>query len=164
TSSDGRAKSIYAPRAPGQARALRAAYAQAGVRPRDIALVEAHGTGTKAGDVAEFEALRTVYREDAADRPRCAIGSVQSQIGHTKAAGGAGGMIKAVLALAHKVLPPTLKVDAPNPELAIEESPFYLPGTAQPWVSPAGTPRRAAVCSFGFGGSNYHAVLEEYGP
>ena len=141
SSSDGRAKSVYAPRAEGQAQALRRAYAAAGYGPETVELVEAHGTGTKAGDVAEFEALRTVFDEPgAADRQWCALGSVKSQIGHTKAAAGAAGLFKAVMALHHKVLPPTIKVERPNPKLELEESPFYLNTEARPWVRGARPP------------------------
>ena len=161
TSSDGRARSIYAPLPHGQARALRNAYETAGVSPTTIELVEAHGTGTKAGDASEFEALRMVYEEAGAARGATALGSVKSNIGHTKAAAGAAGLIKAALALAHKVVPPTIKVEAPNPALSIETSPFHLPTEARPWLRGA-HPRRAAVSAFGFGGSNFHAVLEEY--
>jgi len=163
TASDGRAKSVYAPLPAGQARALRAAYAQAKVRPREIGLLEAHGTGTKAGDLAEVEALRTVYREDSSDPAWCALGTVKSQLGHTKAAAGAAGMMKAALALHHKVLPPTLKVDRPHPSMQIEESPFAISGEAQPWISDAGKKRLAGVSSFGFGGSNFHVVMAEQG-
>jgi PfaD family protein len=163
TSSDGKAKSIYAPLPGGQARALRDAYARAGVRPSSIELVEAHGTGTKAGDACEVEALASVFREDRAEGRWCALGSVKSQIGHAKAAAGAAGLIKAALALAHKVVPPTLKAARPNPALGIERSPFYLPDRARPWLAPEGHPRRAGVSAFGFGGSNFHAVLEEHG-
>jgi PfaD family protein len=163
TSSDGRAKSIYAPLPSGQARALEAAYREAGVHPRDITLLEAHGTGTKAGDAAEFEALQKVYRADSTDVSWCALGSVKSQIGHTKAAAGAAGLIKAALALHHRVVPPTLKIERPNPALNIDSSPFSLPTVARPWMSSTRGPRLAAVSSFGFGGSNFHTVLEEYG-
>ena len=162
TSSDGRAKSIYAPLASGQARALRSAYREAGIRPRDLDLLEGHGTGTKAGDAAEFEALNLVFCEDSADPAWCALGSVKSQIGHTKAAAGAVGMTKAAFALHHKVLLPTLKVDAPNPALKIETSPFSLSTQTRPWLSRADKPRRAGVSSFGFGGSNFHLVLQEH--
>ncbi|HEY0838657.1 MAG TPA: PfaD family polyunsaturated fatty acid/polyketide biosynthesis protein, partial [Vulgatibacter sp.] len=164
SSSDGRAKSIYAPVPAGQARALRAAYAQAKVSPRTVQLVEAHGTGTKAGDAAEFEALRKVYGEASGDEAWAALGSVKSQIGHTKAAAGAAGLIKATLALEHKVIPPTIKVEAPNPAMGIEQSAFHLSTEARPWLAPEGHPRRAAVSAFGFGGSNFHAILEEYRP
>jgi len=160
SSSDGKATSVYAPMPEGQARSLARAYASAGYGPETVELVEAHGTGTKAGDVAEFEGLRMVF--EGSGRGVCALGSVKSQIGHTKAAAGAAGLIKAALALHSKVLPPTIKVDRPNPKLNIESSPFYLNTHARPWVRDASHPRRAAVSSFGFGGSNYHATLEEY--
>lgn len=163
SSSDGRSKSVYAPVPAGQAKALSRAYELAGYGPETVELVEAHGTGTKAGDVAEFEGLRLVF--DAAgreDRQWCALGSVKSQIGHAKAAAGAAGLFKAVMALHHGVLPPTIKVDAPNPKLGLEESPFYLSTKARPWVRDARHPRRASVSAFGFGGSNFHVALEEY--
>ncbi|WP_197517741.1 type I polyketide synthase [Mycobacterium sp. E796] len=163
TSSDGRAKSIYAPSPAGQAKALRRAYAAAGYGPETVGLVEAHGTGTKAGDVAEFTALREVFDGSGrADRQWCALGSVKSQVGHTKGAAGACGLFKTVLALHHKTLPPTIKVDRPNPALEIEKSPFYLSTQAKPWVAADGLPRRASVSSFGFGGTNFHVTVEEY--
>lgn len=162
TSSDGRSQSIYAPHAVGQARALRAAYQISDVDPVTIELVEAHGTGTKVGDVVEFEALKTVYREAQRDGKWCALGSVKSQIGHTKAAAGAASLIKTALALHHRVLPATIKVDQPNPKLGLEDSPLYLSTETRPWFSKGSHPRRAAVSAFGFGGSNFHAVLEEY--
>ncbi len=163
SSSDGRSKSVYAPVPAGQALALGRAYELAGYGPETVELLEAHGTGTKAGDVAEFEGLRLVF--DAAgreDRQWCALGSVKSQIGHAKAAAGAAGLFKAVMALHHGVLPPTIKVDAPNPKLGLPESPFYLSTKARPWVRDARHPRRASVSAFGFGGSNFHVALEEY--
>ncbi|AVP97732.1 hypothetical protein C7S18_11210 [Ahniella affigens] len=163
TSSDGRSKSVYAPVSAGQAKALRRAYEQAGYGPQTVELVEAHGTGTKAGDIAEFEGLRSVYDDSGrADRQWCALGSVKSQIGHTKAAAGAAGLFKIVMALHHKVLPPTIKIDAPNPKLALEQSPFYLNTVARPWIRNSNHPRRASVSAFGFGGSNFHLTLEEY--
>jgi len=168
-SSDGRGGAIYAPQPEGQVRALRRAYEAAGYGPETVGLVEAHGTGTSAGDTAEFTALREVF--DASGRPDrqwCALGSVKSQIGHTKAAAGAAGLLKAVLALHHKVLPPTIKVDRPNPALDVDGSPFYLNTLARPWVhsaeGPDAHPRRASVSSFGFGGTNFHVTLEEYLP
>jgi len=146
-----------------QAVALRRAYEQAGYGPGTVELVEAHGTGTRAGDAAEFEGLRTVFDEAGrTDRAWCALGSVKSQVGHTKAAAGAAGLFKAVMALHHKVLPPTIKVDRPDPKLNIEQSPFYLNTLARPWVKASEHPRRASVSSFGFGGSNFHVALEEY--
>ncbi|WP_232079307.1 type I polyketide synthase [Mycobacterium conspicuum] len=163
TSSDGRAKSIYAPSPLGQAKALRRAYEAAGYGPETVGLVEAHGTGTKAGDVAEFTALREVFDESGrADRQWCALGSVKSQVGHTKGAAGAAGLFKAVMALHHKALPPTIKIDRPNPALQIEQTPFYLSTKAKPWIADNGVPRRASVSSFGFGGTNFHVTVEEY--
>jgi acyl transferase domain-containing protein/NADP-dependent 3-hydroxy acid dehydrogenase YdfG len=163
SSSDGRGSAIYAPVPEGQARALRRAYADAGYGPETVELVEAHGTGTRAGDIAEFAALRQVFDATGrADRQWCALGSVKSQIGHTKAAAGAAGLLKAVLALHHKVLPPTIKVDEPGAGLEIDNSPFYLSTTARPWTRNADHPRRASVSSFGFGGTNFHVTLEEY--
>lgn len=159
SSSDGRASSVYAPRSEGQAKALRRAYERAGYSPSTVELLEAHGTATKAGDVAEFAALKSVF---AGADGRCAIGSVKSQIGHTKAAAGAAGLIKAVLALQHSTLPATLKVERPNPALGLAQSPFYVNAATRPWVRNADGPRRASVSSFGFGGSNFHVALEEY--
>ncbi|MBK8695138.1 MAG: hypothetical protein IPN17_23390 [Deltaproteobacteria bacterium] len=162
TSSDGRSKSVYAPVPEGQAEALRRAYKQAGYGPETVELIEAHGTATKAGDAAEFEGLKIAFGESGRDRQWCALGSVKSQIGHTKAAAGAAGLFKAVMALHHKVLPPTIKVDKPNPKLELEKSPFYLNTQRRPWIRDGAHPRRASVSSFGFGGSNFHVALEEY--
>jgi malonyl CoA-acyl carrier protein transacylase/NADP-dependent 3-hydroxy acid dehydrogenase YdfG len=161
-SSDGRAKSIYAPLAAGQALALRRAYERAGYGADTVELIEAHGTATKAGDLAEFEALRTVF-EEAGARPRgCALGSVKAQIGHTKAAAGSAGLIKAVMALHHKVLPQTSKVRMPSKTLNVDESPFYINSETRPWVRGKDHPRRASVSSLGFGGTNFHVAVEEY--
>jgi acyl transferase domain-containing protein/NAD(P)-dependent dehydrogenase (short-subunit alcohol dehydrogenase family) len=158
TSSDGRSQSIYAPRSEGQAGALRKAYSTAEIDPRSVGLIEAHGTGTRVGDAVEFKALCEVFDGGR----QCALGSVKSMIGHTKAAAGTAGLIKAALALHHKVLPPTLKAEPPDPQLDIDRSPFYLNSASRPWLADAGTPRRSGVSSFGFGGSNFHVVLEEY--
>ncbi|MGL1956165.1 MAG: SDR family NAD(P)-dependent oxidoreductase [Colwellia sp.] len=165
TSSDGRFKSIYAPRPDGQAKALKRAYEDAGFEPKSCGLIEAHGTGTKAGDAAEFSGLMKHFSMDNEQKQHIALGSVKSQIGHAKAAAGAAGMIKAVLALHHKVLPATLHIDQPNTALDIENSPMYLNSETRPWmVREDGLPRRAGISSFGFGGTNYHMVLEEYSP
>jgi polyketide-type polyunsaturated fatty acid synthase PfaA len=162
-SSDGRYKSIYAPRPAGQAKAVRRAYEDAGVEPESVDLIEAHGTGTMAGDPAEMDGLRMVFKPNGRGR-HIAIGSVKSQIGHTKGAAGAASLIKAALALHHKVLPPTLKVSQPNPKCDLADTPFYINTELRPWIRPDGAgPRRAGVSAFGFGGTNYHLVLEEYG-
>jgi acyl transferase domain-containing protein/acyl carrier protein len=161
SSSDGKSKSVYAPVSEGQAKALRRAQKHAGFDPRTVELIEAHGTGTKAGDAAEFEGLRQAF--PAGDEQQwCALGSVKSQVGHTKAAAGAAGLFKIVMALHHKVLPPTIKVERPNPKLDIEHSAFYLNTQARPWIRGSDHPRRAGVSAFGFGGSNFHLLLEEY--
>lgn len=163
SSSDGRYKSIYAPRPEGQAIALKQAYKKAGFAPDTIGLIEAHGTGTEAGDEAEFTALKAVFGEGNPRKQHIAIGSVKSQIGHTKAAAGSAGCIKAALALYHRILPATINVEKPHPKMDIKNSPFYINTATRPWFQPEnGTPRRASVSAFGFGGTNFHLVLEEY--
>ncbi|AZG36950.1 type I polyketide synthase [Shewanella psychromarinicola] len=163
SSSDGKFKSIYAPRPEGQAKALRRAYDDAGFAPNTVGLIEAHGTGTAAGDVAEFNGLKSVFTEDNDTQQHIALGSVKSQVGHTKSTAGTAGVIKVALALHHKVLPPTINVSKPNPKLNIQDSPFYLNTETRPWLPRAdNTPRRAGISAFGFGGTNFHIVLEEY--
>jgi acyl transferase domain-containing protein/NAD(P)H-dependent flavin oxidoreductase YrpB (nitropropane dioxygenase family) len=161
--SDGRDRSLTAPRPEGQMRALRRAYAQARFSPATVQLVEAHGTGTVAGDGAEIKALSTVFAEHSDSRQWCAVGSVKSMIGHTKATAGVAGIVKAALALHHRVLPPTLGVSEPNPKADFPQSPFYVNSEARPWLTGAAKhPRRAGVSAFGFGGTDFHIVLEEY--
>ncbi|MEA5622501.1 polyketide synthase [Nostoc sp. UHCC 0251] len=163
TSSDGRYKSIYAPRKEGQVKALERAYEDAGFSPATVGLMEAHGTGTMAGDPTEFGSLKDFFDVHDDKKQHIALGSVKSQIGHTKAAAGAASLIKTALALHHKVLPPTINITEPNPKLNIKNSSFYLNTQTRPWIRPEGeAPRRAGVSSFGFGGTNYHVVLEEY--
>jgi len=163
SSSDGRFKSIYAPRPEGQLKALKRAYNDAGFDPQTCGLIEAHGTGTKAGDVAEFNGLKLLFSENNEHNQHIALGSVKSQVGHTKAAAGTAGLIKAALALHHKVLPATINVDKPNQNLEIEKSPLYINNETRPWMPRAdGVKRRAGISAFGFGGTNFHFVLEEY--
>ncbi|MEH2107936.1 beta-ketoacyl synthase N-terminal-like domain-containing protein [Nostoc sp.] len=163
TSSDGRYKSIYAPRKEGQVKALERAYEDAGFSAATVGLMEAHGTGTMAGDPTEFGSLKDFFDVHDDKKQHIALGSVKSQIGHTKAAAGAASLIKTALALHHKVLPPTINITEPNPKLNIKNSSFYLNTETRPWIRPEGeAPRRAGVSSFGFGGTNYHVVLEEY--
>jgi acyl transferase domain-containing protein/NAD(P)-dependent dehydrogenase (short-subunit alcohol dehydrogenase family) len=164
SSSDGKSQSIYSPSVEGQMKALRAAYKNSGINPTTVGLIEAHGTGTRVGDKVEFKALNRIFEESGANGNKCALGSVKSMIGHTKASAGAAGLIKAALGLYHKVLPPTLKAETPDPDLDIENSHFYLNSSTRPWFSKNGHPRRAGVSAFGFGGSNFHLVLEEYLP
>ncbi|HYW19231.1 MAG TPA: beta-ketoacyl synthase N-terminal-like domain-containing protein [Nodularia sp. (in: cyanobacteria)] len=163
TSSDGRYKSIYAPRKEGQVKALERAYDDAGFSPATVGLMEAHGTGTMAGDPIEFGSLKDYFGKHDSQKQHIALGSVKSQIGHTKAAAGAASLIKTALALHHKVLPATINITEPNPKLDIKNSSFYLNTQTRPWIRAEGeAPRRAGVSSFGFGGTNYHVVLEEY--
>ena len=165
TASDGRSQSIYAPSQQGQVKALKEAYRAADVPPDTVELVEAHGTGTRVGDHTEIQTLKEVFGGSARDggvcEDRCALGAVKSMIGHTKAAAGTAGMIKAALALHHNTLPPTLKAVPPDPKLDIDHSPFYLNTQARPWFSRNDHPRRCGVSAFGFGGSNFHLLLEE---
>ena len=164
-SSDGRDLSLTAPRPAGQMVALERAYEDAGISPSTVELVEAHGTGTVAGDKAEFEALRNVFEKYGADKQVCALGSVKTMIGHTKCTAGLASVIKVARSLYHRVLPPTIGVEVPNPACQFEASPFYLNTEARPWIHDSESlsyPRRAGVSAFGFGGTNFHAVLEEY--
>lgn len=163
-SSDGRYRSIYAPRSSGQSLALRRAYEEAGFAPGTLGLVEAHGTGTKAGDRAEIEGLLETFSDGQAVRRSIALGSVKSQIGHTKAAAGVASLIKVALSLDQKVLPPTINVSTPEERLLAQDSPFYVNSETRPWIRRGDTPRRASVSSFGFGGTNFHVVLEEFSP
>jgi acyl transferase domain-containing protein/NAD(P)H-dependent flavin oxidoreductase YrpB (nitropropane dioxygenase family)/NAD(P)-dependent dehydrogenase (short-subunit alcohol dehydrogenase family) len=161
--SDGRAKGLTAPRPEGQILALERAYRKAGISPVTIDLFEAHGTGTVVGDQAEADSLsRFLVAAGAASRG-VAVGSVKSMIGHTKATAGVAGLAKIALALHQKILPPTHGVTKPNPKAGFGEGPLYVNSEARPWVHGlAGHPRRAGVSAFGFGGTNFHAVLEEY--
>ena len=158
SASDGRGPAIYEPSSDGQVLALRNACRD--IDPTSIELLEGHGTGTRVGDHVELQALHEVFR--TADKNKwCALGSVKSQIGHTKAAAGMAGIIKAALALHHQTLPPTINCDQPHPLLTENNSPFYLNTTSRTWEANPHHPRRAGVSSFGFGGSNFHCLLEE---
>ena len=161
--SDGRGLSVMAPRVEGEELALRRAYEAAGLEPHTVGLIEAHGTGTPVGDVVEIQALSRVFGAREGQLPRCAIGTVKTMIGHTIPAAGIAGLIKTALALHHRVLPPTLNCEEPNPELELERTPFYINTETRPWIHTPGAPRRAGVNAFGFGGINAHAVLEESG-
>ncbi|MGA5037279.1 SDR family oxidoreductase [Streptomyces capoamus] len=161
SASDGRSLGLTAPRPEGQRAALRRAYRNAGVAPAAVGLVEAHGTGTVVGDRTELTVLGEVFTESGAATGGCALGSVKSQIGHTKCAAGLAGLIKATLALYTGVKPPTLHLDRPNPAWDEDDSPFVFHTTARPWAAPAAE-RLAGVSAFGFGGTNFHAVLAAY--
>ncbi|MFH9553822.1 SDR family oxidoreductase [Streptomyces sp. NPDC017435] len=158
SSSDGRSLGLTAPRPEGQRSALERAYRNAGVSPADVGLVEAHGTGTVVGDRTELRVLSEVFAQAGAEPGLCAIGSVKSQIGHTKCAAGLAGLIKTVLALHTGVRPPTLHVEAPNAAWEADVSPFAFHARALPWAAPP-EERVAGVSAFGFGGTNFHVVL-----
>ncbi len=157
--SDGKSLGLTAPRKEGQVRALERAYAQSGVSPSEVGLVEAHGTGTVVGDRTELATLTEVFSAAGAQPSTCALGSVKSQIGHTKCAAGMAGLIKAALSIHHGVLPPTSNIVAPNPAYQPGASPFMFLDRARPWI--AGE-RVAAVSAFGFGGTNFHAILGQH--
>jgi acyl transferase domain-containing protein/NAD(P)H-dependent flavin oxidoreductase YrpB (nitropropane dioxygenase family) len=161
SASDGRSLGLTAPRPEGQRSALERAYRSAGIGPAEVGLVEAHGTGTVVGDRTELATLSEVFAEAGAAPGSCALGSVKSQIGHTKCAAGVAGLIKASLALHTGVKPPTLHLDRPNQAWQADRSPFAFHGEARPWVAPADE-RVAGVSAFGFGGTNFHAVLRGY--
>ncbi|HBL28541.1 MAG TPA: hypothetical protein DD490_17035, partial [Acidobacteria bacterium] len=158
---DGAAKvGFTAPGVEGQAEAVAEALLMAGVEPETIGLVEAHGSGTQLGDPIEVAALTQAWR-GATDRSGfCALGSVKTNIGHCNAAAGIAGLLKAVLSLQHAELPPSLGFARPNPQIDFAASPFYVNTRLTPWEAQGG-PRRAAVSSFGLGGTNAHVVLEQ---
>ena len=163
-SSDGKGKGITAPNIEGQRRALRRAYADAAVDPVEVDLLECHGTSTVVGDKIEVTALSDVIgsgRRGA--RGPIRIGSVKSQIGHLKSAAGAASMIKVALALHNKVLPPSINFKEGRADLPMDAVPLQVQTHAEPWET-RGWSRMAGVSAFGFGGTNFHAVLEEYTP
>lgn len=156
---DGSMKIGYtAPRVEGQARVIEEAHRKAGVNPEDISYIEAHGTGTPLGDPIEIEALKQVFCQKTDKKLFCAIGSVKTNIGHLDAAAGVTGLIKTVLALRNKALPPSLNFTEPNPKIDFDNSPFYVNTKLKKWSK---VPLRAGVSSFGIGGTNAHVVLEE---
>ncbi|MEV4319524.1 SDR family NAD(P)-dependent oxidoreductase [Actinocrispum sp. NPDC049592] len=164
SSSDGRARSIYAPLADGQRVALQRAYQDADCSPASVGLFEAHATGTPLGDATELSALTSVLRDASAQPRSAAVGSVKSQIGHLKGAAGAASLIKMALSLYQKTLPPTINVRRPHEVLADPDAPVYPNTRTRPWIrDPRRPARRAAASAMGFGGVNFHVVLEEHG-
>jgi acyl transferase domain-containing protein len=159
--SDGRSSGLLAPRLEGEILAIRRAYETSGIDPRTVGLIEAHATGIPLGDATEIKALKEVYGPGAKSGPDVAVGSVKSMIGHCVPAAGIGSVIKATLALYHKVLPPTGNFTAPHPTLGLDGSPFFISTETRPWVHGRSTPRRAGVSAMGFGGINSHLLLEE---
>ncbi|MGE5340373.1 MAG: amino acid adenylation domain-containing protein [Candidatus Omnitrophota bacterium] len=156
---DGRRKVGYtAPSIEGEAEVIRTAQRMARMESESITYVETHGTGTSLGDPVEIEALKLAFNTQR--RNFCGIGSVKTNFGHLDTASGVAGFIKTVLSLKHKLIPPSLHFEKPNPKIDFENSPFYVNVTAKKWENPH-YPLRAGVSSFGIGGTNCHVVLEE---
>jgi acyl transferase domain-containing protein/NADPH:quinone reductase-like Zn-dependent oxidoreductase/acyl carrier protein/SAM-dependent methyltransferase len=158
---DGRSIGITAPNGRAQEKLINRVRREAGVKAETISYVETHGTGTKLGDPIEFDALVRAFRSETAVRGFCAIGSVKSNIGHALAAAGISGLIKVVLSLKHRQLVSTLHCDTVNEHIDLENSPFFVNRELRPWPAFNGEPRRAALSSFGFSGTNCHALIEE---
>jgi acyl transferase domain-containing protein len=158
---DGSTKIGYtAPSSDGQAEAIALAHAEAGFPPESVSYIEAHGTGTPLGDPIEVEGLKKAFGLKAEHGQFCGIGSVKTNIGHLDITAGVAGLIKTVLALEARELPPSLHFDRPNPKIDFAQSPFYVVDSVRDWPRGA-TPRRAGVSSFGIGGTNAHVALEE---
>ena len=161
TNNDGSLKIGYtAPHVDGQAAVIAQAQATAGVKAESITYVETHGTATALGDPIEIAALTQAFLPSTQKKGFCAIGSVKTNIGHLDTAAGVTGLIKTVLALKHKVVPPSLHYQEPNPHIDFADSPFYVNDTLADWLT-HGTPRRAGVSAFGIGGTNCHLIVEE---
>ncbi|WP_082113582.1 type I polyketide synthase [Chromobacterium vaccinii] len=150
-----------APSINGQQDVIRAAFSMAGLHVDSIDYVEAHGTGTELGDPIEFAALQGVFGGGADRRQRCALGSVKANIGHLDAAAGIAGLIKTILMLKHRAIPPQIRFENANPRIDLDASPFFIPREAAHWPEQAGHPRRACVSAFGVGGTNAHVIVEE---
>ncbi|WP_437766509.1 SDR family NAD(P)-dependent oxidoreductase [Sorangium sp. So ce764] len=165
-SSDGPSPSVTVPQRRGQALAMRRAHARAGVEARSVQYVEAHATATPVGDATEFQALAEVFASDAGDAgaPRIALGSVKSLLGHTGWTAGVASLIKVVLAIRERTLFAQHGFQAPSARIDLARSPFAIPTAAAPWIAEGGAPLRAALDSFGFGGTNAHLVVEEHRP
>jgi len=163
-SSDGRGKGITAPNPVGQKFAIERAWQNAGLSPATATLIEGHGTSTSVGDVVEVQSMIDALSGSHLPPHSVALGSVKSNFGHLKGAAGAAGLLKTVLALRDKVLPPSVHCEHPNPDIDFAHSPLYVNTELKPWTIPEDGVRRAGLSAFGFGGTNFHAVLEEYIP
>ncbi|MDR3749066.1 MAG: SDR family NAD(P)-dependent oxidoreductase [Acidobacteriota bacterium] len=163
-SSDGKGKGITAPNPVGQKLCVERAWENAGLPPATVTLIEGHGTSTRVGDVVEAQSMAEVLSSSHLPTHTVALGSVKSNIGHLKGAAGGAGMLKAALALRDKVLPPSLHCEHPSPDIDFAHSPLYVNTALKPWTIPADSVRRAGVSAFGFGGTNFHVVMEEHIP
>ena len=163
-SSDGKGKGITAPNPIGQKFCIERAWQNAGLSPATATLIEGHGTSTRVGDVVEAQSMVDVLGSANLPAHSVALGSVKSNIGHLKGAAGAAGMLKAALALHNKVLPPSLHCQHPSPDIDFAHSPLYVNTELQPWTVPGDGARRVGVSAFGFGGTNFHMVMEEHLP
>ncbi len=156
---------LLAPESKGQIRAMRSAYKSAGWSPHDIDLIECHGAGTPVGDITELHSLRSLWGESGWSEQQCSIGSIKSMIGHLLTGAGAAGMIKTLLALKHRILPPSLNFKKAPEKSPLLNGPFRVQKSAEEWKKRnADLPRRAAVSAFGFGGINGHLLFEEWNP
>jgi len=153
--------SLLAPSREGQLRAMQGAYRAAGWTPNQVDMVECHATGTPVGDSVEFASLQTLWGEETYEAGQCVIGSAKSNTGHLLTGAGAVGLLKTVLAMENRVLPPTANFEEPGDKIDLGESPFRVLAAAEEWGAPSDHPRRAAVSGFGFGGTNAHVLLEE---
>ncbi len=153
--------SLLAPSREGQLRAMHGAYRAAGWSPTQVDLVECHATGTPVGDSVEFASLKALWTEEKYEPGQSVIGSAKSNTGHLLTGAGAVGLLKTVLAMENRVLPPTANFEEPGAKIDLGGSPFRVLAEAEPWESPSDHPRRAAVSGFGFGGTNAHVLLEE---
>jgi acyl transferase domain-containing protein len=154
---DGLSNGITAPNGLAQQAVIRQALKNAGVAPAEISYIEAHGTGTPLGDPIEIRALKAVLMSGRSSEQRCGIGSVKTNIGHLEPAAGIAGLIKVVLSLQHRKIPPHLHLQQLNPHLSLDGTPFFIPGECQPWPSDR---LLAGVSAFSFGGTNSHLILE----
>ncbi len=174
TNHGGHVNSLTAPNPNAQAELIKAAYEEANISPDTITYIETHGTGTELGDPVEINGLKTAftslyekYHLKEPEKPHCGIGSVKSNIGHLETAAGIAGLLKVILAIRHKAIPPTLHCDTINPYINLHNTPFYIAMEKGEWKSLTDNygnpvPRRAGVSSFGFGGAYAHVVVEEF--
>jgi acyl transferase domain-containing protein/acyl-CoA synthetase (AMP-forming)/AMP-acid ligase II/acyl carrier protein len=157
---DGRSNGLTAPNGLAQQAVIREALKDAGLKPSDLSYMEAHGTGTPLGDPIEMQALGAVLKEGRSEGEKCLVGSVKTNIGHLEVAAGIAGIVKVILSLRHREIPPHLHLKKVNEHIPLDQLPLAIPREKRPWISD-GAPRRAGVNSFGFGGTNAHVIIEE---